>query len=90
MSDQIAHMYLYSLRDGTSTCVSCPSSATIVPTPTDSGRLDYDGFRPRYLSNDGKVFFSAVGGLVPQDINGVADFYEYDGQTKEVELAELG
>ncbi len=83
-------MHLYNLKDNTVTCVSCPSGATLRPTLTHTGELDYDGFRPRFLTNDGKVFFTTTGGLVPQDKNGVADVYEYDGPTKTLSLISTG
>ncbi|HEV7773438.1 MAG TPA: hypothetical protein VGO48_09165 [Conexibacter sp.] len=88
--DPIDRMYLYSLRDDRFTCVSCPSDASLIPTLTNSGRLDYDGFRPRFLSNDGTVFFSATADLVPQDSNGVADVYEYDGPSRTLTLLTSG
>ncbi|HEX3851320.1 MAG TPA: hypothetical protein VHW01_10170, partial [Polyangiaceae bacterium] len=34
--------------------------------------------QPRYLSNDGRLFFNSTDALVPQDANGVADVYEYE------------
>jgi hypothetical protein len=34
--------------------------------------------QPRYLSNDGRLFFNSTDALVPQDSNGVADVYEYE------------
>ncbi len=42
-----------------------------------------DGFgadsvhQPRYLSNSGRLFFDSVDALVPQDVDGVEDVYEY-------------
>jgi DNA-binding beta-propeller fold protein YncE len=33
-------------------------------------------YQPRYLSNSGRLFFNALGGLVPADSNGVGDVYE--------------
>ncbi len=35
-------------------------------------------YQPRYLSNGGRLFFESVGALVPQDVNGVRDVYEYE------------
>jgi hypothetical protein len=35
-------------------------------------------YQPRYLSNDGRVFFDSDGGLVPGDVNGSWDVYEYE------------
>jgi WD40-like Beta Propeller Repeat len=83
-------MRLYNREDDSVTCVSCPSSASFIPTLTDSGRLDYVGFRPRFLSDDGKVFFTSTGTLLPEDTNGVADVYEYDGQEGELRLVTSG
>jgi hypothetical protein len=34
--------------------------------------------QPRYLSDSGRLFFNATDPLVPQDINGLADVYEYE------------
>jgi hypothetical protein len=35
-------------------------------------------YQSRYLSNDGRLFFNARDGLVPQDVNGQFDVYEYE------------
>jgi hypothetical protein len=44
------------------------------------GALDIEDTirQPRYLSNDGRLFFNSTDALVPQDSNGVADVYEYE------------
>jgi len=83
-------MYVYDRSSQSLTCVSCPSDASLVPTITSSGGRDYQAFRPRFLSDDGKVFFSSTGSLVPEDTNGVADVYEYDGQTRTLSLLTTG
>ena len=83
-------MYLYDRRAQSLTCVSCPSDASVVPSVTDSGGRDFQGFRPRFLSDNGKVFFTSTGSLVPEDTNGVADVYEYDGQTRTLSLLTSG
>jgi DNA-binding beta-propeller fold protein YncE len=36
------------------------------------------GYQSRYLSNSGRLFFNALGGLVPQDVNGIGDVYEHE------------
>ena len=46
--------------------------------------------RPRFLDDGGRVFFSTAESLVPQDRNGVADTYEYDGATGELSLLSTG
>ena len=48
------------------------------------------GIRPRFLSPDGKVFFSTAEALLPQDRNGVLDAYEYDVSTGRVSLISTG
>jgi len=89
-------MYLYSLRDDTLKCVSCPregatTDATVIPSVTAGNpRIDNLGIRPRFLSDDGQVFFSSAEALVPQDRNGVTDTYEYDGATGELSLLTTG
>jgi hypothetical protein len=89
-------MYLYSLRDDTLVCASCPSGAatsdaTVLPAVTQGNpTLGNAGFRPRFLSDDGDVFFSTGDALVVQDTNGVFDAYEYDRATGEVSLLSTG
>lgn len=35
-------------------------------------------YQPRYLSDSGRLFFDSPDALVPQDINGLEDVYEYE------------
>lgn len=65
-------------------------NASIVPHLTEGGAGSPPGFRPRFLSNGGKVFFSSSEALVPQDTNGVADVYEYDGPAGKLSLVTSG
>jgi hypothetical protein len=37
-----------------------------------------DGYQSRYLSDAGRLFFDSHGALVPQDVNGTWDVYEYE------------
>jgi hypothetical protein len=37
-------------------------------------------YEPRNLDNDGRVFFDSADALVPQDVNGKEDVYEYEPQ----------
>jgi Tol biopolymer transport system component len=83
-------MFLYDRAADSLVCVSCPSDASVEPTITNSGLDKFKSFRPRFLSDDGQVFFSTTGGLVAADTNGVADVYEYDGQTKTLSLLTSG
>jgi hypothetical protein len=34
--------------------------------------------QPRYLSNEGRLFFNSADGLVPQDVNATEDVYQYE------------
>jgi hypothetical protein len=34
--------------------------------------------QPRYLSDEGRLFFNSTDALVPQDTNGIADVYEFE------------
>jgi len=89
-------MYLYSLRNRRLICVSCPSApatsdAIVRPAATQGDpRVENAGLRPRFLSEDGRVFFSTGDALVVQDTNGVLDTYEYDPATGRVSLLSTG
>jgi hypothetical protein len=89
-------VYLYSLRDDTLKCVSCPSAgatvdAAVTPTVTAGNpTISNVAFRPRFLDDSGRVFFSTAESLVPEDRNGVADTYQYDGATGELSLLTTG
>jgi DNA-binding beta-propeller fold protein YncE len=53
--------------------------AALVPDGSES--LDVglgSAYQSRYLSNSGRLFFNALGGLVPQDVNGIGDVYEHE------------
>lgn len=42
------------------------------------GSFQYAAYQARDLFDDGRLFFNSTDALVPQDINGVADVYEYE------------
>jgi DNA-binding beta-propeller fold protein YncE len=53
--------------------------AALVPQETKFlGVGEGSAYQSRYLSNSGRLFFNALGGLVPQDVNGVGDVYEHE------------
>lgn len=89
-------MYLYSLSDRTFRCVSCPSegatsSVSIQPAVTEGNpTIENVAFRPHFLSDTGRVFFSTAEALLPQDTNAVQDTYEFDGATGELSLLSTG
>lgn len=41
-------------------------------------RLGIAFYESRYLSNSGRLFFNTIDGLVPKDVNGQWDVYEYE------------
>jgi hypothetical protein len=96
-SDGHPEMYLYDAGADTLRCVSCPASgsatadASIVPSVTDiTPALWTRGLRPSYLADDGRTFFSTAEALLPQDVNGLTDAYEFDPATGEVVLLSTG
>jgi hypothetical protein len=80
-----AEVYLYDATTGKLSCASCnPSSgAPVGPSLLGSPPLVKPGdqmpnYLPRYLSDSGRVFFNSLDALIPQDVNGQWDVYEYD------------
>ena len=60
-----------------------PASALVaanVPgwTAIGSGHQTKSRYQPRYLSNEGRLFFNSADALVPEDANGTQDVYEYE------------
>jgi len=43
-----------------------------------AGKNNTGVHQPRYLSNDGRLFFNSHEALVPQDVNGTWDVYQYE------------
>jgi hypothetical protein len=52
--------------------------AATIPGWTPNGKLVSTGYQPRSLSDSGRLFFNSTDGLVPQDVNGRDDVYEYE------------
>jgi hypothetical protein len=46
--------------------------------PWEKSDISHTVHQPRYLNDEGRMFFTSMVGLVPQDTNGVADVYEYE------------
>jgi hypothetical protein len=67
-------IYLYDVGDGSLSCVSCGPA---VHTPTGDAELR-PYVRSHAISDDGShIFFHTEDALVPGDVNGRADVYEY-------------
>jgi hypothetical protein len=52
--------------------------AAVIPGWTEDGWVGSTGHQPRYLNDSGRLFFTSSDALVPRDVNGRADVYEYD------------
>jgi hypothetical protein len=57
-----------------------PWFAATVPTWTAGESHQFNQYlhQPRYLSDSGRLFFDSNDALVPQDVNGTLDVYEYE------------
>jgi hypothetical protein len=51
--------------------------AANIPPWTASTRV-VAPYQSRYLSNSGRLFFNSIDGLVPKDVDGTVDVYEYE------------
>lgn len=90
-------LYVYSADTQTLACASCnPTGAAATADATDYTLADATAsggtwHLPHALSDDGRfVFFNTREALVPEDVNGKIDAYEYDTQTKQVHLLSSG
>lgn len=90
-------MFVYDYDTGKLTCISCdPSGEQPTSNAQIEGRDQYGTVNGlQYLSNamtrDGRyVFFDTGDPLVPQDVNGRYDVYEYDTVTGELYLLSDG
>jgi hypothetical protein len=94
-----AEFYLYSADDGRLRCASCnptgaPATADAdigIHSDSESSNATSTSHMNRAISDDGHwVFFNTRDALVPQDINGRVDAYEYDSVTESVHLLSSG
>jgi hypothetical protein len=90
-------LYLFDALENTLACVSCPSgvgiSHTTVMQQVSSNEPEEPRFvahRSTFLGPQGHLFFSTVESLVPEDVNGVHDAYEYDPASGSVALLSSG
>jgi hypothetical protein len=86
---RVYEIYLYDVEHGTLSCVSCnpsgtpPSGGAAIHWPVKQGRNEFlsNSYPQRNVANSGQVFFETLDPLVPRDINGRRDVYEYDAGT---------
>ncbi len=93
-----AALYVYDSKTEKLACASClPSGAATTgntwlwPQASEDLGLIFQLVSPRFLSADGRrVFFSTPDALVPSDVNGRYDAYEYDVESGEPHLLSSG
>lgn len=76
-------VYLYDATDGQVRCVSCNATGARPVAPAEIPGLTPISivqaiYQSRYLSSEGRLFFDTAEALVPQDVNGREDVYEYE------------
>ncbi len=76
-------VYVYDAATGGLTCASCsPTGARPVASAGVPGFTPFEVngavYQSRYLSDQGRLFFDTGEALVPQDVNGKQDVYEYE------------
>ncbi|HTA97901.1 MAG TPA: hypothetical protein VK730_09700 [Solirubrobacteraceae bacterium] len=79
-------MYLYDAEAKRLACASCdptgarPVGSAVVPNPEglQNPYARQAIYQPRYLSDSGRLFFNSPDALVPQDVNGQRDVYQYE------------
>ena len=78
-----SEVYLYDAQENRLACVSCnptgarPAGSADLPA---SAEIEHDRgiYRPRAVSDGGRVFFDSSDGLVSQDVNSNEDVYEFE------------
>jgi hypothetical protein len=97
--DQAGHreLYLYDAATGRLACASCnpsgrPATAdAVVTVRANAGTSHTTADAAQVLTDDGRrVFFNTAEALVPEDLNGTIDAYEYDAETGRVSLLSSG
>ncbi|HEY1687562.1 MAG TPA: hypothetical protein VGF95_01735 [Solirubrobacteraceae bacterium] len=94
----VKEMYVYDEEGESLRCVSCrpdgmltTSSVEVEPKATTAGAHLYSLGNERFVSADGsRVFFTTPESLVPGDVNGRPDAYEYDVQSGQLSLLSPG
>jgi hypothetical protein len=71
-------VFVYDATTQMLTCASCntdgtrPTEDSLLPAPVDGV------YQQRYLTDNGRLFFSTKDAVLPQDTNGESDVYEYE------------
>ncbi len=98
--DTCEEFFEYDYENDKLTCVSCnPSGAAPLshaeterfPPPDGVISDQWSQLQKHWLSSDGRfVFFDTRDALVPQDVNGARDVYEYDARAGQARLVSAG
>jgi hypothetical protein len=97
-SEHLYVLYVYDSDTDKLVCASCPPSGaaatgqtTLWPQAIEDSGVGWTVEGARFLTADGRrVFFSTPSALVPEDVNGRYDAYEYDIDTGEPHLLSSG
>ena len=85
-----SEVYLYDADSQRLICASCdptggrPEGGSTVPGWTPY-RLAEASYQSRYLSDSGRLFFDSADAIVPQDVNGKTDVYEFEPSEDSIE-----
>jgi hypothetical protein len=76
-----AMLYDYDYETGEIRCVSCNPSGAPPAGELRVGGIPYgtglDDYHPKYVLDNGKIFFTTKDALLPQDTNGTYDVYQW-------------
>jgi DNA-binding beta-propeller fold protein YncE len=96
-SERAFALYIYDAKTDELRCASCPPSGAqtsghtwVFPFSRTEG-FELSAFLPNFLTSDGRrAYFSTPDALVPGDVNGRYDAYQYDVATAEPHLLSSG
>ncbi|HET9593726.1 MAG TPA: hypothetical protein VFP17_12515 [Solirubrobacterales bacterium] len=78
---QYGNIYLYDAETQELSCASCeagsPTFSASTPTATESYERYGSVRAPQWVGDEGQVYFTTPASLVPEDVNGVKDAYEF-------------
>jgi hypothetical protein len=72
-------IFVYDASTESLSCASCsPDGESNAGANLPSFEDSYGIYEPRYMLNDGRLFFTTAAALVPQDVNKQEDVYEWE------------
>ncbi len=79
-NDEHREVYRYAAAGNAIDCVSCPPTGA---RASGNASLASDGLS---LTEDGRVFFNSTDPLIPSDLNGAEDVFEWEGRQDRTDL----